>query len=116
MITNRPEPSVCLPLEHQVALIPGAWLTAEVSWICRANRNEPGLGQRSLGRDILAGGGRPQCAQPVSHRRHAAQLPDSGGRHAVPSSKSYRLNTAQNRATFGDEHVEGADARILLSQ
>ena len=67
----------------QVALIPGAWLTAEVGRVGRADRDEPGFGQHLLGRGILAGGGRPEGAQPVVGRRQPAQLPDGRGRHAT---------------------------------
>lgn len=46
-------------LEHQVALIPGAWLTPEVGRVGRTDGDEPGFGQHLLGRGILMGGGRP---------------------------------------------------------
>jgi hypothetical protein len=72
-----------LEVEHQVALIPGARLTAEVGRVGRADRDEPGFGQHLLGRGILVSGGRPQRAQPVLVRRQPAQLPDGGGRHAT---------------------------------
>jgi hypothetical protein len=63
-------------------------------------------------------------------RRQTAQLPDGRGCHAAacdvlrdPVAKSgsavlevVQVEPAQNRAVLGDEHVEGADAGLLLSQ
>jgi hypothetical protein len=121
---------VRIRLEHQVALIPRAWLTPEVGRVGRADRDEPGFRQHPLGRGILAGGGRPQCAQPVLGRRQPAQLPDGRGRYAtagdmlrdpVAEFRSVvfdvdQIEPAEHRAILGDEHVEGTDAGLLLSQ
>lgn len=108
-------------------VIPGARLTAEVG---RVRRDEPGLGQHSLGRGIVTGGGRPQCAQPVPRHRQSAQLSDGRGRHApagdVPRDSVAELSgaipepvqvePAQNRAILGNEHIEGATAGLLLGR
>lgn len=67
----------------QVALVPGALLTAEVDRIGRAGRDESGLGQHLLGRGVLTGGSRPERAQPVPHRRQPAQFPYGRGRQAA---------------------------------
>jgi hypothetical protein len=91
-----------------------------VGWVGRANRDEPGFRQHLLGRGIAAGGGRPQCAQPVPRRRQPAQVPDGRGRHAaagnmlrdpVAEFRSVVLDVeqiepAEYRAVLGDEHVE----------
>src|SRR5450759_5894663 len=79
---------------------------------------------------MLAGGGRPERAQPVPRRRQPAQLPDGRGRHAAAGDvlrdpvaefgsavlEGVQVEPAQDRAILGDEHVEGADAGLLLSQ
>src|SRR5215470_8608601 len=55
-LRRGPQPSRSLPLhhrairlEHEVALIPGAWLTADVGRVGRADSDEPGFGQYFLG-------------------------------------------------------------------
>ena len=63
----------------QVALIPGALLTADFGRVGRADRNEACLGEHPLGRRIVVGCGRPERTEPVSRCRYLAQLPD---RHA----------------------------------
>jgi hypothetical protein len=122
--------------ECQIALEPGARLAAEFRRIGRSCRGEPGLDQDLpghdvlVGRDVLVGGGRPQCVQPVPRRRQAAQLQDGRGRQAatghVPRDpvaehgaavlEVVQMEPAQNRAVLGDEHVEHADAGLLLGQ
>src|SRR5271165_454753 len=113
-----------------VALVPGALLTTEVGRIGRADRDKPGLGQHLLGRDVLAGGGSPERAQPVPGRRQLAQFPHGRGRQAaagdvlrdpvaefrsaVPGED--QVEPAQDGAVLGDEHVVGTDADLLLSQ
>jgi hypothetical protein len=63
-------------------------------------------------------------------RRQTAQLPDDRGRHAAASDmlrdpvadlssailEAVQVEPAQNRAILSNEHVEGADAGLLLGQ
>jgi hypothetical protein len=76
------------------------------------------------------GGGSAQRAQPVPRGRQPAHLPHGRGRHAtaghvlrdpvaefgsaVPGED--QVEPAQDRVIAGDEHVEGADAGLLVSQ
>lgn len=71
----------------------------------------------------------PRCAQPVPRRRQLAQLPNGRGRHAPvggvlsdPIAEARRavldvvqVKPAEYRPVLGDEHVESADAGLLLS-
>ncbi len=111
-------------------LIQRAWLATEVGGVGWADRNESGLGQHFLTRDILAGRGRPQFTQPVPCRRQPAQLPQGRSRHAATGDMLrypvaelrgsvldlVEVEPAQYRTVLVDEHIEGAAAGLLLDQ
>lgn len=89
---------------RQVELVPRACLTADVSGVSRAGRNEPGPGQHLRGRGIAEGGGRPDSAQPVPRRRQLAQLPDGRGRHpAAGDSLGYPVAELRSASRDADE-------------
>ena len=92
----------------QVALIPGACLTADIG---RADRDEPGFGQHLLGRDILAGGRRPEHAQPVLRRRQLAQFPYCRGRYAAARDSLGDPVAELCRVVLDVDQVEPAEYR-----
>jgi hypothetical protein len=105
-------------------------LAADVRRVGRPGRDEPGLDQDLLGRDVVVGGGGRERAEPVPFRRELAQVPHGRGRHAAPSGvlrdpvaefrravpDAVQVEPAQDRAVVGDEHVVGAAAGFLLGQ
>jgi hypothetical protein len=111
----------------QVTLMPGAWPTARLG---RASRDEPALGQHLLRRDVVIGGRCSERAQAVPRGSEPAQFSHGGGRHAttrdllrdpVPEFggavlKLDQVEPAEHRAILADEHVEDADASLLLGQ
>jgi drug/metabolite transporter (DMT)-like permease len=114
----------------QLPLVPGARLTAEVGRVSRADRDESGLGQHLLRRDVPQRGGGPERAQPVPRRRQPAQLKHGRGRHAAAGDvlsdpvaefrgavpREEEVEPAEDRAVLVDEHVVGAAAGLLLGQ
>ena len=128
--TEKTQETPLSPRPVQLPRVPGARLTAEVGRVGRADRDEPGLGQHLLRRDVLQRGGGPEGAQPVFRRRQPAQFKHGRGRHAAacgvlsdPVAEfrgavhgEVKVEPAEDRSVLVDEHVIGAEAGLLLGQ
>ena len=105
-------------------------LAADVGWVSRLSRDEPGFDQHPLGRDVLFTGRRLERAQSVAGRGELAQLPHRCGRHPATGHPlcdpvadvgcavldAVQIEAPKDRAVLVDEHITRAKARLLLGQ
>jgi methenyltetrahydrofolate cyclohydrolase len=101
-----------------------------VGRVSRTDRDEPGLDQYPLRRDVVEGGRRFERTQPVLSRGDPAQFLHRCCRHAPagdvlsdPVAELGRavlnvdqVEPAEHLAVFADENMEDANARFLLGQ
>ncbi len=120
--------SVARYSSDQVALVPGALLAAQVCWSCWPDGNEPGLDQDTSRGCVAVSGGGSERANAVPNGGKIAQVSHRRGRHTLSAyalgdsitefgglvSTEDKVEPAKHRRVAGDEHVERADARLLL--
>jgi hypothetical protein len=115
-------------LDRQIALVPGTRLAAQLFWFCWTDGDEPGLGQDSLRGCVAVRCGRPERTRAVPSGGQMAQASHGRGCHALPAHvlgnpkakfggarrAQFQVETAKHRCVIVDEHVEGADACLLV--
>jgi hypothetical protein len=116
-----------LESDSEVTLIPA---TGSAARLCRTIEDEAGLPQHLLGRDVVKGGRRSECAQPVLFGSSLTQFLHGRGRHAATRNVSRdpvpelgravlelnQIEPAEHVAVLADQDVEDAGASLLLAQ
>ena len=117
-------------MDRQATRVPNAGPAANRGKVRRPIRDEPGLGQHFLRRDVVQVGCRSESVQHIVFRGDLAQLPQGCRRHPAPrgvlrdSIPEYgrtileiaEIEQADHRAVVVDQGMEDAGASLLFGE